>query len=43
MNENTPLEVIEIGKAQEIILGVKGLDDSDEIQPQFAPDSDLDE
>ena len=43
MNEYTSPEVIEIGKAQEVILGTKGANDSDGDQPQVFPDSDLDE
>ena len=43
-NEYTASEVIEIGKAQELILGVKDIFPvSDFLAPQPKPDNDLDD
>jgi hypothetical protein len=42
-NEYTTTEVIEIGEAQDLILGQKGFDSSDTIEPKLNPDSDFDE
>jgi hypothetical protein len=42
-NEYTNPEVIEIGKAQEVILGEKEGAPVDNLQPQFIADSDFDE
>jgi len=42
-NEYTATEVIEIGKAQEVILGEKGIGQLDVSEEQFRPDNDLDD
>ena len=42
-NEYTAPEVIEVGKAQEVILGSKPSEGSDADQPRFVTDNDLDD
>jgi hypothetical protein len=42
-NEYTAPEVIEVGKAQEVILGSKPSDGIDQLQPRFVSENDLDD